>query len=82
MFSASNRAGLINDAFSLARANQLSYDIAFNLTAYLHKERDYVPWAAFFDAIDFIDGMLATSDSYGLLQVIDHELVADYTGSV
>jgi hypothetical protein len=59
----------------LARANQLSYDVAFNLTSYLHAEHDYVPWAAFFDAMDFIDGMLATSDTYGLLQKYMRQLL-------
>jgi aminopeptidase N len=76
VFSASNRAGLINDAFNLARANQLSYDIALNLTSYLHKETDYVPWRAFLDSIDFIKGMVATSNSYGLLKRYISNLVA------
>jgi len=48
----------------------LSYELAFNLTSYLHRERDYVPWAAFFDAVGFIAGMLSTSDAHGPLQVI------------
>jgi len=51
------------------RAKQLSYELAFNLTSYLHREHDYVPWAAFFDAVGFIAGMLSTSDAYGPLQV-------------
>ena len=50
------------------RAKQLSYELAFNLTSYLHREQDYVPWAAFFDAVGFIAGMLSTSDAYGPLQ--------------
>ena len=53
----------------LCRAKQLSYELAFNLTSYLHVEQDYVPWAAFFDAVGFIAGMLSTSDAYGPLQV-------------
>ena len=28
-----------------------------------------MPWAAFFDAVGFIAGMLSTSDAYGPLQV-------------
>jgi len=51
------------------RAKQLSYELAFSLTSYLHREHDYVPWAAFFDAVGFIAGMLSTSDAYGPLQV-------------
>jgi len=54
---------------TVTRANQLSYDLPFNLTSYLNREQDYVPWAAFFDAVGFIAGMLSTSDAYGPLQV-------------
>ncbi|XP_053945175.1 glutamyl aminopeptidase-like [Anastrepha ludens] len=43
-FSVSDRAGLLNDAFSLADATQLSYDTALNMTEYLSKETEYVPW--------------------------------------
>jgi len=60
-------AGYLSD-----RAKQLSYELAFNLTSYLHGEQDYVPWAAFFDAVGFIAGMLSTSDAYGPLQVLVH----------
>ena len=51
------------------RADQLSYEIALNLSAYLHSERNYVPWRAFFNSIDFIKGMLSTSNAYGMLKV-------------
>ena len=51
------------------RAKQLSYDVAFDVTSYLHGEQEFGPWAAFFDAVGFIDVMLANSDAYGLLQV-------------
>ena len=51
------------------RADQLNYEIALNLSAYLHNERNYVPWRAFFNSIDFIKGMLSTSNAYGMLKV-------------
>ncbi|RZF47936.1 hypothetical protein LSTR_LSTR008740 [Laodelphax striatellus] len=41
-----NRAQLIDDAFSLARAGKLNHSIAFELTTYLKKETEYVPWVA------------------------------------
>ena len=47
----------------------LSYEIALNLTSYLPKENDFVPWRAFLDSIDFIKRMLSTSNSFGRLQV-------------
>lgn len=51
------------------RANKLNYGIALNLTSYLPKETAYVPWRAFLDSIDFIKGMLSTSNAYGRLNV-------------
>lgn len=62
-----NRAGLINDAFNLARANQLSYEVALNLSTYIIKEDELVPWQAFLNEMTFLKNMLSTSDSYGLL---------------
>ena len=59
----------INGVCDCYRANQLSYEVALNLTAYLDKERDFVPWKAFLDSIEFLYGMLATSNTYGKLQV-------------
>jgi len=42
--SAADRSNLIHDAFSLANADYLPYDIALNMTNYLSLEHHYVPW--------------------------------------
>lgn len=60
-----NRAGLIDDALNLARARLLGYPVALNMTTYLEKEKDYVPWQAFMNALEFINGMLDSTESYG-----------------
>ncbi|CAG5117150.1 unnamed protein product, partial [Candidula unifasciata] len=70
-----NRAGLIGDAFALARANILEYDVAFNLTRYLKKEQSYIPWQAFQHSIDFIKGMIVTKAAYIQLQAYIQDLV-------
>lgn len=44
IMSTSDRAHILNDVFSLADANELSYDIAFDMMSYLEKETQYVPW--------------------------------------
>ncbi|RWS30597.1 endoplasmic reticulum aminopeptidase 2-like isoform X3 [Leptotrombidium deliense] len=45
VLSATDRANLIDDAFSLMKMDILSPDIAMNLSTYLEiGERDYVPW--------------------------------------
>ncbi|XP_046689288.1 LOW QUALITY PROTEIN: endoplasmic reticulum aminopeptidase 2-like [Homalodisca vitripennis] len=44
-FSPADRASLIDDAFTLCRAGLLNVTIAMDLSLYLLRERDYVPWA-------------------------------------
>lgn len=39
-----DRAGVIDDAFSLARSGQLSIDVALDISKYLHFETEYIPW--------------------------------------
>ncbi|CAI6368332.1 unnamed protein product [Macrosiphum euphorbiae] len=42
--SAADRSNLIHDAFSLAKADDVPYGIALNMTKYLSSEHHYVPW--------------------------------------
>ena len=63
--SSVDRAGLINDAFSLARAGLLNYTTALDLTRFLVYERDYVVWTAAFDAFRFIQNRLIYEPIYG-----------------
>jgi aminopeptidase N len=53
-----NRAQLLDDTLTIARANIVSYEKALDLTKYLALERDYAPWTAAANALDFIDIML------------------------
>ena len=53
-----NRAQLLDDALNVARANQLPYAKALDMTKYLKFERDYAPWTAAVNNLDFIDIML------------------------
>ncbi|XP_060074768.1 glutamyl aminopeptidase-like [Ylistrum balloti] len=76
VFAEANRAGLIGDAFNLARAKLLDYDVAFNMTTYLNKEERYVPWEAMLESIRFIKGMLSKQGAYILLRQYLHDLVA------
>ncbi|CAK9796737.1 Aminopeptidase N [Anthophora quadrimaculata] len=49
-----NRAQIIDDLLNLARAGHVHYYIALNGTTYLQKERNYLPWKAFFNGMNFI----------------------------
>ncbi|XP_069782286.1 glutamyl aminopeptidase [Narcine bancroftii] len=63
-FSDTDRTGLIDDAFSLARATLLNYSVALNMTEYLYKEEDYLPWSKAISSIAYIQDML--QDNYTL----------------
>lgn len=45
VLSASDRAGLLDDAFTLARMGDLAVSLAMNMSKYLTKERHFAPWA-------------------------------------
>ena len=64
-----NRAQIMNDALNLAEAGQLDYETAFNLTRYLDRETEYVPWEAALASFTYISSMMSRTSSYGLLKV-------------
>ncbi|XP_054001864.1 putative aminopeptidase-2 [Hylaeus anthracinus] len=49
-----NRAQIVDDLLNLARGDYIDYELALNGTTYLKKEKDYLPWKAFFNGINFI----------------------------
>ncbi|NWR72530.1 AMPE aminopeptidase, partial [Centropus unirufus] len=57
-FSAADRAGILDDAFSLARAGLLDYSVPLNLTKYLTNERDYLPWHRVISSVTYLADML------------------------
>lgn len=63
-FSVGDRASILNDAFSLADATQLSYDIAFDLMKYLAKEEDYVPWTVAVSKLTSLKNSLMFTETY------------------
>ncbi|XP_071808617.1 aminopeptidase A-like [Asterias amurensis] len=46
-----DRAGLLDDAFNLARAELIDYSIPLDMTRYLSSEEEYTPWDAAYDNI-------------------------------
>ena len=70
VFTASDRAGLIDNAFNLARASLIEYSVPLRLSLYLEQEDRYTPWRAFDMSIGYIRRMLVTSSHYGQWQVL------------
>ncbi|XP_052246472.1 endoplasmic reticulum aminopeptidase 1-like isoform X2 [Dreissena polymorpha] len=64
VFSVPERAGLLDDAFMLARVGQLDYSVALDLSLYLVNEEDYVPWSSFLDSIAFLSDRLESKPVY------------------
>ncbi|NXJ09609.1 AMPE aminopeptidase, partial [Odontophorus gujanensis] len=65
--SAADRAGLLDDAFSLARAGLLNYSVPLELTKYLINETDYLPWHRVISAVTYIADMLEDDTNLYLL---------------
>lgn len=49
-----NRAQLIDDSFSLAKAGLLNYKIPMSFTQYLEKEDDIIPWFSAMDSLNYV----------------------------
>ncbi|NXF04194.1 AMPE aminopeptidase, partial [Smithornis capensis] len=62
-FTASDRAGILDDAFSLARPGLVNYSVPLDLTKYLRNETEYLPWHRAISAITYIANMLE-DDTY------------------
>ncbi|KAJ8022253.1 Glutamyl aminopeptidase [Holothuria leucospilota] len=60
-----DRSGLLDDAFNLAKAEQLTYDFALDITLYLESEEEYVPWDAAYDNFLWLNEILRFQPAYG-----------------
>uniref|UniRef100_A0A1I8P3V9 Aminopeptidase n=1 Tax=Stomoxys calcitrans TaxID=35570 RepID=A0A1I8P3V9_STOCA len=64
VFSNADRTHLLSDVFALADAGQLEYGIAMDLSKYLAKELDYVPWSVAAERLCVIKNLLSATDLY------------------
>ncbi|CAD5224246.1 unnamed protein product [Bursaphelenchus okinawaensis] len=53
--SVKSRARIIDDTFTLAEAGRVPYQAALNLTIYLQKETEYLPWAMAMTGLESIE---------------------------
>ncbi|XP_065908109.1 aminopeptidase N-like [Dysidea avara] len=66
--SAADRAGLIDDAFSIASAGKLSIEVPLNLTIYLTNEQDSLPWISALHWIYKMSDLLSLTPVYGIYE--------------
>lgn len=58
----------MDDAFDLARAGRLNYEIALELSGFLQRETDFIVWSSFFNTLDFLDVAFSSNDNYDALK--------------
>lgn len=64
----SNRAQLLDDAFSLAQAGVLNYTIAFKLASCLVRETEFEPWYVAAKSFKYITRLLEAERKADALQ--------------
>ncbi|XP_061175207.1 glutamyl aminopeptidase-like [Saccostrea echinata] len=67
-FSNVDKAGLIDDAFNLARAGYIEYSTPLNLIKFLDTELNHLPWESAYSGISYITEMLQTGASFSLFR--------------
>ncbi|XP_046387284.1 aminopeptidase N-like [Ischnura elegans] len=64
-----NRGQLVDDALNLARGGYINYTLALNVTQFLARETDFIPWYSAYPLFDFLDMQMSESKSYDLFKV-------------
>lgn len=64
-----NRAQLLDDSLNLARAGLLSYSTALEITTYLAKESDFIPWISYFRALTFLNTRFSGTEDFEIFKV-------------
>ncbi|NXY70497.1 AMPE aminopeptidase, partial [Glareola pratincola] len=57
-FTPADRAGILDDAFSLARPGLVNYSVPLELTTYLINETEYLPWHRVISSVTYLANML------------------------
>ncbi|KAL9700701.1 hypothetical protein quinque_004142 [Culex quinquefasciatus] len=76
-FSTGDRTGLLNDVFALADASMLKYDLALEMTRYLAREQEYVPWATVASKMKNIRNLIYDYESYDDITIYVRKLVQE-----
>ncbi|KAH8399409.1 hypothetical protein KR215_009735, partial [Drosophila sulfurigaster] len=63
-FHTTDRANLLDDAFSLADASQVSYNVPLRMLSYLVREKDFMPWYVAVAKLQNLKNILFTTHIY------------------
>ncbi|KAJ8921510.1 hypothetical protein NQ315_003128 [Exocentrus adspersus] len=78
VFDLKNRAQFLDDALNLAFSGYISYDIALNVTLYLTKEREFVPWNTGLDNLDYLYDMFVRTAHFDKYKAYVLHLIQDF----
>lgn len=70
-----DRAHLLNDAFSLAEARELKFEVALDMTRFLAREESFIPWEAAAGKIKSIKNLLFYTPVYSQFRQYASDLV-------
>ncbi|XP_069758954.1 thyrotropin-releasing hormone-degrading ectoenzyme-like [Narcine bancroftii] len=68
VISVGNRAGLIDDAFNLARAGYLPQNIPLEIIKYLYKEKEFLPWHAASNVLLDLDRLVDRNKEHNIFR--------------
>lgn len=70
-----SRGQLIDDAFNIAKSEQLSYETALRIIEYLPREQNFFPWLMADEGLTWLDRLLTDTQSDTLLKQFIGELI-------
>ncbi|XP_055523956.1 aminopeptidase N-like isoform X2 [Wyeomyia smithii] len=77
-----NRAQLVDDVCNLAKAGEISYDIALSLLLYLERETEYIIWSTAYNALIHLNMMLLGNDNYSRFEDFMRSLTVNIYSNV
>ena len=79
-FEPEDKANLLNDAFSLAEAGLLSYEVPLNMSTYLRNETHLVPWETVYVKLEKMAHLLKASNIEGIHRWFDEYVISLVAG--
>lgn len=73
-----DRASLLSDSFSMAKAGYIAYNVTLEMMSYLRSEQHYVPWSTAYDEIVRMLNLLKYTDVYQKFRTYILELVSSH----
>ncbi|CAF1185611.1 unnamed protein product, partial [Didymodactylos carnosus] len=74
-FTVTERAGLVDDVFNLARAGIVPASLVFDMLKYATKEEKYIVWERILSGVSYIEQMLSHTPTFSLFKAYMTDLI-------